>query len=112
MMPGDEELDVDTFTLAFHTRHLALATRHHIDHLRCKLLRHIDGHFLDGFVPFRSEGRGARGKRFAGATDILLPLTTCSWPPFIYDLWLTHLQFVAFATHGLDEDREVQDATP
>ena len=82
----DEELDVDAFALTLHACHLALPSCYHINHLRRELLRHIDGHLLN---------------RFAFHAIYL----------FVDDLGLTDLQFIAFATHRLDEHREMKHAT-
>ena len=81
----DEELDVDALSLTLHACHFALAARHHINHLRRKLFGHVNRHLLDGL-----------------ALHAIYFL--------IYDLRLTDLQFVTLATHGFDENGQMQDA--
>ena len=80
---GNLELDVDAVALRVHRKHLALPTRYHVYHLRRVFLGHVDGEFL---------------YRLASAPVYLL----------VNHLWLTHLQFVAFATHRLDKHAQVQ----
>ena len=83
---GNIEFDIDTLALAHHAGHLALATCDHINHLATEFLWHIDGKFLNGF---------------ATHTVNLL----------VNNLWLTYLQLVAFATHGYNQNGQVQDTT-
>ena len=79
----DVKLDVDTLAHVLHGGHFALAARHHVDHLGGELCWHVDGQFFNRLTFL--------------AIDFL-----------INNLWLSHLQFVAFATHCLDEDRKVE----
>ena len=76
------KLDVGALTLTFHRCHLTLAARHHVYHLRRKLLRHVDGQLLNRFL--------------------FLAINL-----FVNHLRLSNLQLIAFAAHGLDEHREV-----
>ena len=82
----DVEFDIHTFTLILHGGHLTFAAGHHINHLRGKLLGHVDGQFLYRFTFL--------------AIDLLID-----------HLRLSYLQLIALTTHGLDEHREVQHAT-
>ncbi len=68
-----------------HRCHFTLAARHHVDHLRGELFRHVDGQFFD---------------RLALLSVNLL----------VDNLRLAHLQFVTFAAHRFDEDGEVKHA--
>ena len=79
----DIELDIHPVGLALHRGHLSLAAGHHINHLRGKLLGHIDGEFLNGFT--------------LHPVDLLVD-----------NLGLPHLQLVALAAHGLDEHGEME----
>ena len=83
---GNVELDIGALALALHRGHLTFTTGHHINHLRGKLLGHVDGQFLD---------------RLALLTVYLL----------VDNLGLAYLQLIALATHGLDEHGEMQHAT-
>ena len=84
--PDYLELDVDAVVLGRHRHHLALAAGNHIDNLAGILLGQVDGEQLDGLA--------------------LLPVDLLD-----DNLRLTYLQLVALATHGLDQDRQVQHAT-
>ena len=83
---GYIELDVHTFALTFHRSHLAFTACYHVDHFACELFRHVDGELFD---------------RFAAHTVYL----------FVDYLRLTNLKFIAFATHGLNEHREMEYAS-
>ena len=80
------ELDVYTLALTLHRGHLALTAGNHINHLRCKLLRHIDG-------------------------ELFYRLMLLAINLLINNLGLTNLKLIALATHGLDKHREVQHTT-
>ena len=80
------EFHVDTVVLGEHRYEVALATCDHINHFAGIFLGDVDGHEFD---------------RFAFDTVDFLD----------DDLRLSDLKLVAFAPHGLDEDREVQHAT-
>ena len=81
------ELQVDAVPAGgLHLLHLALAARDHVDDFARIFLGHVDGQLLD---------------RFAAHAVYLLE----------NDLRLPHLQFVALAAHGFDEDGEVQHAS-
>ena len=47
---GNIELDIHTLALIFHRGHFAFSTSYHINHLRGKFLRHVNGEFLDRFT--------------------------------------------------------------
>ena len=83
---GDVELDVDPVADGLHRRQLALASGDHINHLAGVFLGDVDGQLLDG-------------------------LTLLAVNLLVDDLRLSHLKLIAFATHGLDEDGEVQHAS-
>ena len=75
-----------TIALGIHGNHFALATGHHIDHLRTEFLRAVDGELLD---------------RLALLSINLLD----------NDLRLANGNLIALATHRLDEDGEVEHTT-
>ena len=83
---GNIKLNVHTLTLALHAGHFALTAGYHIYHLAGKLLRNIDGHFLNGLT--------------FHAVNLLVDY-----------LRLTHLQFITFTTHGLNQYTQVQHTT-
>ena len=80
------ELNIDTLSLILHRCHLTLTTGYHIDHLRRKLLRHVDGQFLNRF-------------------------TFLSVNLLIDNLWLTYLQLVTLTAHRLYQHGEMQHTT-
>ena len=76
---GDFEVLVDAVAVSFHVDELAFALCDHLDGLAGAVFGEVDGEFLDWFAFL--------------AVD------------FLYDyLWLSDLEFVAFAAHCLDED--------
>ena len=84
---GNGEVKLHAVTLGIDGAHLAFAAGDDVDDLGAELLGHQHRELLN---------------RFAFLT-IYLPDN---------HLGLTHLQLVALAAHGLDEDAEVQDAAP
>ena len=78
--------DIHTLTFCIHTKKFALTTSYHINHLTWEVGRNIDSQFLN---------------RLTFLTINLL----------IDYLWLTNLQLIAFATHCLNENREMEYAT-
>ena len=84
---GDGELEEGAAVLIVHHRHLALATGDDVDDLAGVLLGEVDREVLDGLV--------------LDAVDLVDD-----------HLGLADLQLVALAAHRLDEDGEVQHATP
>ena len=82
---GDVEFQARAFAVRGHVGQRAFAARGEVDHRARILLGAIDGHLLDRLAFL--------------AADLLDD-----------DVGLAHLQFVAFAAHGLDQHREVQHA--
>src|SRR5690554_2803393 len=81
----NDELEVYSLALALHAPEFALALGHQFNGLSGCFIGQVDGKLFNGLVLFTGY--------------------------FLNDYTgLTHLQFVAFATHGFDEHRQVQNA--
>ena len=76
------KFQVDAVVLRFHHRHFAFTAGHHINHLAGVFFRHIDGEAFDGL-----------------ALHAINHLNN--------HLRLTHLQFVAFASHFFNQHAQV-----